>query len=528
LPPAHRDLGGEVIETERKFVLGEDAELAGFDTLAPSLRVGSVQTLDLDALYYDTADYRLARSGATLRMRLGGSDPGWHLKLPGTEPDTRIELQRPASLVEVGSWVLDPPPVPEELVDLTLARTGGLPLGPVVRLTTRRTKTVLVGPQSQPLAEVDEDDVGAFFNGGAEAHDRWKELEVELLEGTTGELDRIALELERSGGRPAEYSSKFVRAIGPAASRPFIAEPLTTRKQKGSLGWVFSKRWHDLVLELLARDVGVRLGDEEAIHKMRVALRRLRSTLRTFTPVLDKASARWLRDELGWLGSTLGPLRDADVLRGQIEQLIGSLAVTEVLGPVRDEIAGYFAQTRQEALASALEAMRSERYLSLLDVLRAVSLVPPTLEKAERSTKKGAPWLLRRELERVAVRIEAANATDDGPERALALHEVRKAAKGMRYAGETFAPVIGEPAARIARRFEAIHEMLGSGQDAVNARALLRELAARASERAGHNGYTYGLLAGHEEIRFDHAAAELPALWRAASSAKLWDSLERG
>ena len=58
--------------------------------------------------------------------------------------------------------------------------------------------------------------------------------------------------------------------------------------------------------------------------------------------------------------------------------------------------------------------------------------------------------------------------------------------------------------------------MLGSGQDAVNARALLRELGARASERAGHNGYTYGLLAGHEEVRFDHAAAELPALWRAA------------
>jgi CHAD domain-containing protein len=516
-----------VIEVERKFVLGEDAELTGFETLAPSLRVGSVETVDLDALYYDTADFRLARSGAALRMRLGGTDAGWHLKLPGTEPDARIELRRPASLVGAASWVLDPPSVPEELVDLTLARTGGLPLRPVVRLTTRRTRTVLVGPESQPLAEVDEDEVGAFFDEGAEAHDRWKELEIELLEGTPGELDRISQELERSGGRPAEYPSKFVRAIGPAASRPFISEPRGTKKSKNTVGWVFSKRWHDLVVELVARDVGVRLGDGESVHKMRVAIRRLRSTLRTFTPVLDKASARWLRDELGWLGGVLGPVRDADVLRGHLENLVDSLPAAEVLGPVRDEIASHFAEARQKALADALEAMRSERYLSLLDVLRAVSLAPPTRPKAELSINKGAPWLLRRDLERVALRVEAADGIEDWAERARALHEVRKAAKGMRYAGETFQPVLGKPAARIARRFEAIHEMLGSGQDAVTARSLLHELGARTGGRAGHNGYTYGLLAGLEEKRFDHAAAELPDLWRAASSAKLWDSLER-
>ncbi len=515
-----------MIEVERKFVLGEDVELNRFETLAPALRVGSVETVDLDALYYDTADYRLARSGASLRLRLGGSDAGWHLKLPGSEPDARIELQRPAPELESASFVLDPPAVPAELVDLTLARTGGLALGPVVRLTTRRTRTVLVGPESEPLAEVDEDDVGAFFDGLGEAHDRWKELEVELLGGTPRELESISRELERSGGRPAEYPSKFVRAIGPAASRPFIAEPLLANKAKDSLGWVFSTRWHELVLELVARDVGVRLGDDEAVHKMRVAIRRLRSTLMTFSPVLDKASARWLRDELGWLGGVLGPVRDADVLRGQLDQLVESLPPEEVVGPVKDEIDTYFSAARQTALAEALDAMRSERYLSLLDVLRAVSQAPPTRPKAKRRIAKGAPWLMGRDLRRVQRRIEQANAFSEGVERARALHEVRKAAKGARYAGETFTPVLGKPAARIARCFEAIHEMLGSGQDAVTARALLRELGARVAVRPGHNGYTFGLLAGLEERRFRHAASELPGLWKAASSPKLWNSLQ--
>ena len=53
-----------MIEVERKFVVDDDSSMQGLEKLEPSLRVGSVETLDLDALYYDTSDYRLARSGA--------------------------------------------------------------------------------------------------------------------------------------------------------------------------------------------------------------------------------------------------------------------------------------------------------------------------------------------------------------------------------------------------------------------------------------------------------------------------------
>jgi CHAD domain-containing protein len=515
-----------VIEVERKFVIDDDAALPAFDTLEPSLRVGSVETIELDALYYDTADYRLARSEASLRLRLGGHDAGWHLKLPSAGTDARVELRRPAPAIEPSLLALAPPLVPDEFVDLTLARTGGQPLQPVVRLTTRRTRTVLVGPASEPLAEVDEDEVGAFFDNSPQAEHRWRELEVELLEGTRSELDKISRELERSGGRRAEYPSKFVRAVGSLADRPLMAKPRLAKSTKDSVGSVFSKRWHELVLELVARDVGVRLGELEAVHKMRVAIRRLRSTLRTFTPVLDQASSKWLRDELAWLGSVLGPLRDADVLRAHLVGLLDILPPQEVLGPVRDELATHFAKARKEAHDAALEAMRSERYLSLLDVLRAVGLAPPTRPKASRSIKKAGPLLLRRDLARVARRVEAAGLIEHGAQRERALHEVRKAAKGMRYAAETFEPVLGKPAARIAKRFEAIHEMLGSGQDAVVARVLLRELGARAEGRHGHNGYTYGLLAGLEARRFDHAASELPMLWKAASREKLWEALE--
>jgi CHAD domain-containing protein len=233
-----------------------------------------------------------------------------------------------------------------------------------------------------------------------------------------------------------------------------------------------------------------------------------------------------LREELGWLGGVLGPLRDGDVLKSQLERLLDKIPPAEILGPVRDEISGHFAEARQKALSAALEAMRSDRYLTLLHVLRAVSAAPPTRAKANRAIDKAAPWLLRRDLKRVARRVEAAASMADGTEREHALHEVRKAAKGMRYAAEAFEPFLGKVATRIAKRFEAIHERLGAGQDAVVAKALLRELGVRAGGRPGHNGYTYGLLAGLEERQFNTAASELPELWKSASEPELWDTLD--
>jgi CHAD domain-containing protein len=47
---------------------------------------------------------------------------------------------------------------------------------------------------------------------------------------------------------------------------------------------------------------------------MRVAVRRMRATLKAARPLLDRAWADDLRAELGWLGRALGPVRDADVL----------------------------------------------------------------------------------------------------------------------------------------------------------------------------------------------------------------------
>ena len=78
------------LEVERKFALGPDravpdpADWPGVEAVSAPVR------FDLDALYFDTTDLRLATAGVTLRRRTGGSDDGWHLKTP-SGGDGRLE-----------------------------------------------------------------------------------------------------------------------------------------------------------------------------------------------------------------------------------------------------------------------------------------------------------------------------------------------------------------------------------------------------------------------------------------------------
>ena len=81
------------METEQKFDVP-----AGF--AVPTLTGPGVASmtppdvLHLSATYFDTAGLRLAAAKIALRRRTGGTDPGWHIKLP-VSADTRRELHFP-------------------------------------------------------------------------------------------------------------------------------------------------------------------------------------------------------------------------------------------------------------------------------------------------------------------------------------------------------------------------------------------------------------------------------------------------
>src|SRR5271154_450033 len=74
------------LEIEQKFDVDPDFERPDFAAVTAGVAAAAPVLQHLSATYFDTADGRLQAAKITLRRRTGGSDAGWHLKLPAGGP----------------------------------------------------------------------------------------------------------------------------------------------------------------------------------------------------------------------------------------------------------------------------------------------------------------------------------------------------------------------------------------------------------------------------------------------------------
>lgn len=474
-------------EVEQKFA---------FDG-APALSLGAVKGVEsvrddrayeMDATYFDTEDLRLARRHVTLRRREGGDDAGWHIKVPVDDDHDRIELRLP---LEAGGHE-----VPDEFTRDLIGLTHGRPLEPVADLHSHREEHHLIDRDHTDLAVVSIDDVDATSHrAGTARSSAWRELEVELIDGSTKVIDRVADHLYAVGAQPAPWWSKVGRALDGEIAEP---APATGPATAGEVALTYLGQH---LAELERRDIGVRAEQPDAVHKMRVATRRLRATLATFRPFLDAEAWEPVRDELAWIGDRLGRVRDLEVLRDRLLDDVDQLEPELTLGPVRDRIRRTLQGQQLAATGQLNDALQSDRYLSLLQRLATLLADPPLTAQADHGPHR-ATRRMEHAVKRVDRAAERADQATEPADRDRQLHEVRKAAKRARYAAEALEPVVGRRARRVAHRMERIQDVLGEQHDAVTARPVLRELGVGA-HLAGQNGFTFGLLSGLE-----HEAAE--------------------
>jgi CHAD domain-containing protein len=263
---------------------------------------------------------------------------------------------------------------------------------------------------------------------------------------------------------------------------------------------------------VLAHDPGTRLGeDPEDLHQLRVATRRLRAFLRAGRPLLDAEWAEALRAELAWLGGALGPVRDLDVLVEHLHSDATTLPPAE-----QKALEGLFAALdaeRERDREAMIEAIRSERYLRLLDALESAAGAPMLV--ASDVTLAAVAAAEFRKLEK-AVKALPPDPTDDE------LHGVRIRGKRARYAAELATPVVGKPALRFVERAKAFQDLVGAHQDAVVAEARIREVLGRA--RGARAGFAGGRLVERQRARRAAARASFPDAWAALRKAgrKAW------
>jgi inorganic triphosphatase YgiF len=203
------DTTGKHLETEQKYDADADFNLPDLSGLDGRAKATERHRYYLSATYYDTEDLDLIKNRVTLRRRVGGSDEGWHLKLP-VRQDTRQEVRLPLSAGEPG---MVPAPLAAQVQDIT----AGQPLHPIAILDTERTVVTLTGQAGEPLAEVADDLVTAtrLDEPGAEPM-RWREIEVEAAEGAevAGLLEAAGQALRQAGARRSASASKLGRLLG--------------------------------------------------------------------------------------------------------------------------------------------------------------------------------------------------------------------------------------------------------------------------------------------------------------------------
>jgi CHAD domain-containing protein len=437
-------------------------------------------TVHLESVYYDTADHDLQSHGIVLRRRDGDDDTGWQLKVP--DSDGRIEIR---------TSLADSPP--SELKDLLIGLRLGKQLVSVATLRTERTR-YRIRRHQHLCAEIADDHVQASVDDRLLA---WREIEVEYGSGSRSLSRRLAKRLAEAGAQPSRHQSKLAHALG-AAGAPDIEDLAHL---------AIAAYVDDQIESIFDGDLRLRRG-QDPIHDTRVAIRRLRSTLRVFGKLLERAATAHVDEELKWFAGLLGDVRDRQVQRRRFREVLSQWPPELVLGPVANRIDSDLHSEQLRARAEVTEAMATPRYLDILATLQQWRTdLPVAQEVAVKHLHKRVQRAGRKADRRLAAAVEAG---DDAM-----LHRARKAAKRARYASELFRPLDKSGAAKKAEKhYKRIQRVLGDHQDSVVASDALRRFALSAGTTPGENGFTYGLLYAREQQIAEAARAQARGLVR--------------
>ena len=279
------------------------------------------------------------------------------------------------------------------------------------------------------------------------------------------------------------------------------AEPRTARRRDGLTAHLRASVDTQLRVLLVEQVTAGQMDEPESVHQMRVAARRLRVVLR-----MDRGGfgpqAGWLRDELSWLGSLLGEVRDLDVLCERLAENATTLPEVDLVA-FGDVLAALLAR-RSTAAETLVAELARPRFRSLLRKLAVEALAP--VDPAD-DYLPSADDLLAKPLRRLHRQL-AVVATAPSDEQ---WHDLRIRVKRVRYAAELAGRLAGRKQraglAHLVGQAKELQELLGAFNDTVVAEHHLRQLA----DLSPAGWLALGRLVERQAARRDALRDQLPA-----------------
>jgi inorganic triphosphatase YgiF len=478
----------------------------------PALSAGEhVATEQLKAIYYDTPDLDLSGQGAALRVRREGDRWIQTLKwggevVSGLHRRNEIELEVPGPVPDIGRI--------GESEAHALFRLPHIAseLQPVFETEFTRSRRLLVlGDAATIEASLD---LGEIRSG--DRREELSELELELKRGEVPALFRLALDIAQRAPVFLEHRSKAERGyalfghtlqVPVKASAPVLAGDTSVSDAFAMLAW-------ESLSQLHANADGVLKGeDPEFLHQMRVAMRRLRSTLSAFSRALPPDADAKVKQDLRWLAARLGPARDWDVFVTEtLPAVTDSVPDRDALGPLTTEV-DVRRVTAQREVHRGIRSRRYQQILLEMALWLSSQAWRDSASDEQRATLESPvrPYAqneLERRYERVRKRGRELAHLD-----AAGRHKLRIAIKKLRYAVEFFTSLFdGEEAHALRAHLARLQDILGTMNDAATLQRLLGEVHAGTSELA--MAEARGILLGWSAGRADALHQELERAWK--------------
>jgi adenylate kinase len=233
-------------------------------------------------------------------------------------------------------------------------------------------------------------------------------------------------------------------------------------------------------LRMLYHEPGTRLGEDiEELHDMRVATRRMRAAFDVFGDYLDLKQLTHILKGLRRTGRALGTVRDLDVFWEKTQGYLDSQPADQAtdLEPLK-RVWEAQRQAAREQMLAYLDSQRYQRFKERFnDFLQtpgagALPVISKSGEPKPHRLRHVAPMVVYQRLAAMWAYDEWVSHMDVRLEH---LHQLRIAAKGLRYTLEFFQQVLAPEAQALIDEIKALQDHLGDLHDDVVASNLLRD-----------------------------------------------------
>lgn len=477
-----------------------------------AMLVGGPSKRHLRAVYYDTPDWDLRRRAASYRVRKSGRQYCQTLKTP---PD---QSHQQFARSELETALADATPLPHDIPgDAWPLGEGQLTeLAPVFETDIHRVVRTLAPSESAEIEmSVDKGTVRC-----EEQSESLCEIEFELKHGEPGALLDLGKEVIRTipARLSAYYKADRGYELASSDSAPWVKADVPSLQRDQTAEEAFAALFSVCLRQVRLNEEHVlRTGHAEAVHQLRVGLRRLRSLFQLYKENLPRKHYDRFAKELKWITTRSGAVRDWDVFVEQrLTPVQKAFPDVNALNMLRDRAVEHLRHAR----SSLARALRSARYARFL--LEAGDWVQHRRWREQSVTEQSAA-LFSPVADFAAVKLDDMDQKTRKKAKQLAAlspeqrHRARIAVKKTRYAADFFRSLFsGKDTKKYGKRLKTLQDCLGRMNDIANLATMTETLFAAEGEETNTTeaAYASGIMVGWHAAELDRLTAEAQSEWK--------------